>query len=70
MSPTLYWFLFSENQTDKNGESYNEILYVQKRNARAEQWNGKRLGVEGAIGELGFSKAMNAIDFYHYEYRF
>lgn len=26
-------------------------------------WNGKRLGVEGAISELGFSKAMNADDF-------
>jgi Xaa-Pro aminopeptidase len=61
--PNAVLVLFSENQTDKNGESYNEILYVQKRNARAEQWNGKRLGVEGAIGELGFSKAMNAIDF-------
>ncbi|WP_299667601.1 aminopeptidase P family protein [uncultured Polaribacter sp.] len=55
--------MFSENQTDADGNIYNEILYVQKRDARAEQWNGKRLGVEGAINVLGFSKAMNAEEF-------
>jgi Xaa-Pro aminopeptidase len=55
--------LFSENQTDENGKSYNEILYVQKRDKRAELWNGKRLGTEGAIKELGFEMAMNAEEF-------
>ena len=52
--------MFSENQTDADGTTYNEILYVQKRDARAEQWNGKRLGVEGAKNELGFKVAFNA----------
>jgi len=55
--------LFSDNQTDENGVSYNEMLYVQERNARAEQWNGKRLGIEGAKEELGFQMAKNANDF-------
>ncbi|WP_439127321.1 aminopeptidase P N-terminal domain-containing protein [Polaribacter sp.] len=55
--------LFSENQTNEEGTTYNEILYVQKRDARAEQWNGKRLGVEGAKNELGFKVAMNAEEF-------
>ena len=55
--------LFSDNQTDENGISYNEMLYVQERDARAEQWNGKRLGIEGAIEELGFQIAKNANDF-------
>lgn len=55
--------LFSENQTDENGQVYNEILYVQKRDARAEQWNGKRLGIEGAKNELGFKMAFNSEDF-------
>ncbi|MFB1040136.1 MAG: aminopeptidase P N-terminal domain-containing protein, partial [Polaribacter sp.] len=55
--------LFSDNQTDENGVSYNEVLYVQERDARAEQWNGKRLGIEGAIEELGFQMAKNANDF-------
>ena len=55
--------LFSNNQTDENGVSYNEMLYVQERDARAEQWNGKRLGIKGAIEVLGFQMAKNANDF-------
>ena len=55
--------VFSDDQTDENGNFYNEILYVQKRDKRAEQWNGKRLGTEGATKELGFEMAMNAEDF-------
>ena len=55
--------LFSDDQTDADGNTYNEILYVQKRDPRAEQWNGKRLGIEGAKNELGFEVAMNAADF-------
>jgi len=61
--PNAVLVLFSENQTDDNGDSYNEILYVQKRDARAEQWNGKRLGIEGAKQELGFNTAKNGEDF-------
>jgi Xaa-Pro aminopeptidase len=55
--------LFSDNQADENGVSYNEILYVQERDARAEQWNGKRLGIQGAKEELGFQMAKKANDF-------
>lgn len=55
--------LFSEDQTDEEGKTYNEILYVQKRDKRAEQWNGIRLGVEGAKNELGFEVAKNASEF-------
>lgn len=55
--------LFSDNQTDADGNTYNEILYVQKRDPRAEQWNGKRLGIEGAKIELGFKMAFNASAF-------
>lgn len=61
--PNAVLVLFSENQIDENGTSFNEILYVQKRDQRAEQWNGKRLGVEGAKVALGFETAMNAEDF-------
>lgn len=61
--PNAVLVLFSENQTDDKGNTYNEILYVQKRDARAEQWNGKRLGIEGAKTELGFSVAKNGEDF-------
>ena len=61
--PNAILILFSENQTDEFGATYDEILYVQKRDKRAEMWNGKRLGIEGVINELGFSKALNADDF-------
>ena len=61
--PNAVLVLFSENQTDEKGILYNEILYVQKRDKRAEQWNGKRLGTEGATSELGFKTAMNAEEF-------
>ena len=61
--PNAVLVLFSENQTDENGNWYDEILYVQKKDARAELWNGKRLGIEGAKTVLGFKNAINAEDF-------
>lgn len=61
--PNAVLVLFSENYTDDKGSTYNEILYVQKRDANAEMWNGKRLGVAGAISELGFDVAANTEDF-------
>ena len=61
--PNAVLIVFSDNQTDGKGNSYNEILYVQKKDKRAEQWNGKRLGIEGAKNILGFSTALNATDF-------
>ena len=61
--PNAVLVIFSENQTNKKGEIYNEILYVQKRDVQAEMWNGKRLGIEGAKSKLGFTQVFNAIDF-------
>ena len=68
--PNGVLLLFSEEQTDAKGNTYNEILYVQKRDARAEQWNGKRLGVEGAKNELGFKMAFNASEFLNNDINF
>lgn len=73
-NPDLYYFsgykephslllVFKEEQTDSLGNKYNELLFVQKRSAQAEQWTGKRLGVEGAKEKLGFTYAYNAGDF-------
>ena len=61
--PNAVLVLFSEFQTDENGAIYNEILYVQEKDASAEQWNGKRMGIEGAKSDLGFELAKNANDF-------
>ncbi len=55
-------------QTDSAGNKYNELLFVQKRNALAEQWTGRRLGTEGAKGKLGFNMAFNGEDFATLQY--
>ena len=61
--PNAVLVIFSEDQTGEDGSTYNEILYVQERNASAEMWNGRRLGTEGAKSQLGFATAFNGKDF-------
>lgn len=69
-NPDLYYFsgykepnslllIFKEDQVDSTGNKYNEVLFVQKRNAQAEQWTGRRLGTEGAKEKLGFNITFN-----------
>ena len=73
-NPDLYYFsgyrephsmmlIFKDPQMDSAGKPYTEILFVQKRNAQAEQWTGRRLGTEGAQSKLGIRMAFNAEDF-------
>lgn len=61
--PNAVLLIFADDQKDENGALYNETLFVQKRNAHMEQWNGKRLGIEGAKNVLGFKKAYNGNQF-------
>ncbi|TYB73183.1 aminopeptidase P family protein [Bizionia myxarmorum] len=61
--PHAVLVLFSEDQTTSDGNSYNEMLYVQEKNPQAEQWTGKRLGVEGAKNQLGFKMVSNGSEF-------
>jgi Xaa-Pro aminopeptidase len=61
--PNAVLVLFSNEQTNEKGETYSEMIFVQERNEQAEMWNGKRLGIEGAKNELGFSQAFNGEDF-------
>lgn len=73
-NPDLYYFtgykephslflLFKEPQTAADGSTYKELLFVQKRNAQAEQWTGKRLGVEGAKQKGALTHVYNGEDF-------
>ena len=73
--PNSVLLIFSEEQKDATVGSYDEIIYVQERDPRAEQWNGKRLGVAGAKQKLGFEVAHNGsaflktpIDFKSFDY--
>ena len=61
--PNSVLVIFSNIQTNKDGKSFNELLYVQEKNPRAEQWTGVRLGTEGAKNELGFENAFNGSAF-------
>src|SRR5680860_305762 len=61
--PNAVLLIFSENQNAGTSTAYNEVLYVQERDPRAEQWNGKRLGVEGAKSTLGFEMVFNGSEF-------
>lgn len=38
-----------------DGETSDEILFVQSRNKMAEMWTGRRLGAEGAIAQTGIT---------------
>ncbi len=61
--PNALLLIYSEMQKDNDGSGYDEVLYAQKRDEKAEQWNGKRLGVEGVKNKLGFERAFNAEQF-------
>ncbi len=63
--PHAVLLIFSEDQV-----SSDEIIYVQKRNPQAEQWTGKRLGVEGTKEKLGFTTVYNGEDFKNLEVDF
>src|SRR5690349_1781565 len=69
-NPDLYYFtgykepnsvllIFKEEQEYDDGTHFNELFFVQKRNVLAEQWTGRRLGVEGVKDKLGFSHVYN-----------
>ncbi len=60
--PNAVLLIFSDNQVDGD-VSFNELIYVQKRNPMAEMWYGRRLGVERVGSDLDFSNAFNGEDF-------
>ena len=59
--PHAVLLLFSTTQLDAEGK-YKEVLYIQERDARAEQWNGYRLGLKGAKA-MGFERVALRQDF-------
>jgi len=61
--PHAVLLVFSDNQINTEGITYNEMLYVQEKNERAEMWTGRRLGTKGAKTELGFDMAFTGKEF-------
>src|SRR5688572_18606422 len=68
--PNAVLFIFKEKQTAANGQQYDEILFVQPRDALRELWDGRRLGQEGTKSRLGFEQAFNNIEFQKYNVDF
>ncbi|MBL7871251.1 MAG: aminopeptidase P family protein [Cyclobacteriaceae bacterium] len=64
--PDAVLFIFKDKQVAANGSSYNEILFVQPRNALREMWTGRRLGEKGTKDVLGFEQAFNNSEFKRY----
>ena len=73
-NPDLYYFtgykepqsmllIFKEPQQDSSGHPFSEVLFVQKKDPRMEQWTGRRLGTTGAQQQLGIPVALNGTAF-------
>lgn len=80
-NPDLYYFtgykephalllIFKEPQTAADGSIYKELFFIQKRDARAEQWTGRRMGVEGVQQQLGIQMVFNGDQFNNYPINF
>lgn len=61
--PHAVLFIFKEPQTRSDNTQYKELFFVQKRDATAEQWTGRRLGTEGVKKTLGIEHTYNGEDF-------
>src|SRR5688572_29103106 len=68
--PDAVLLIFKDKQTANNGTQYDEIIFVQPRNANAEMWNGRRLGDEGVKSKLGLNQAFNNTEFKKYNIDF
>ena len=68
--PDAVLFIFKEKQTASNNEQYDEIVFVQPRNAQREMWTGRRLGDQGTKTRLGFNQAFNNSEFKRYNVDF
>ena len=68
--PNAVLFIFKEKQTAANGEQYDEIVFVQPRDAMRELWTGRRLGSAGTETRLGLSQAFDNVEFQKYNVDF
>ena len=68
--PDAVLLIFKDKQTANNGTQYDEIIFVQPRNANKEMWNGRRLGDEGVKSKLGLNQAFNNTEFKKYNLDF
>ena len=63
-------FIFKDKQTANSGTQYDEIIFVQPRDAFSEMWDGRRLGEAGVKERLGLNQAFNNTAFKNYNVNF
>ena len=68
--PHVVLLIFKEKQTDRTGNAYDEIFFVQERNAKSEMWTGRRLGDQGVKDKLQILNAYNGAEFSKYNLDF
>ena len=68
--PDAVLLIFKDKQTSTTGTAYDEIIFVQARNAFAEMWTGRRLGDAGVREQLGFELSFNNKEFKKYNIDF
>lgn len=68
--PHAVLLVFKDKQPAPNGKTYDEIIFVQPRNALREMWTGRRLGDEGVKKMLGFEQAFDNTAFKNYQINF
>lgn len=68
--PHAMLLVFKEMQANSKGEKYNEVLFVQPKNAMMEMWTGRRLGTKGATTHLGFAQALSNQEFRQFKIDF
>ena len=67
--PHTVLMIFKEKQEVPEG-AYNEIIFIQPRNATAEMWTGRRSGITGVKEKLEFNHVFNNTDFENYNIDF
>ncbi|MFY0593696.1 MAG: aminopeptidase P family protein [Roseivirga sp.] len=68
--PHAVLLVFKNEQSGQNEEKYNEIFFVQEKNARAEMWTGRRLGDQGVKDKLAIQNTFNGSEFEKYQVDF
>lgn len=67
--PHAVLLIFKEGQNGPDG-AYDEIIFIQPRNAMAEMWTGRRMGIEGVKEKLAFNQVFNNTEFESYNIDF
>ncbi len=68
--PNAMLVIYKDQQNFSDNLSTKEILFLQKRNSKNEQWTGKRLGIDGALNFLKVETAIETQNFASFEAEF